>query len=110
MTRVIRTKVGSLGLGAPIYVGPQFMPRARFGDMAAGDRIRTGAVWIIGGHNCGFHVDFCENGQVHIEAWTGKLRKISIWICTATTVDTLRKDLTVSLVAAGLTGLARKRQ
>lgn len=60
-------------------------------------------MWFIAGHSCGFHVDFCENGQVHIEAWTGKLRKTSTWICTATTVDSLRKDLTVSLVAVGLT-------
>lgn len=105
MMRVIREKISHLRLGPPKYIGPQLMSRNRFADQA-GDRIRTGAVWFVGGHNCGFHVDFCENGALHIEAWTGRLRKTSTWICTGITEDTLRKDLTVCLVAAGLTSLA----
>lgn len=105
MFRVVRRKVGNVELGDPTFVGPQFMARSHFSDQA-GDRIRAGAVWFIAGHNCGFHVDFCENGVLHIEAWTGKLRKISTWISTATTEESLRKDLTVCLVAAGLTSVA----
>ncbi len=110
LIKVIETKAGGLGLGeAQADMGPTLMPRKHFEDQA-GDRIRKGAVWFVGGRNCGFYVDFCANGQTHIAAWTGKDRKTSTWISGAVTELTLKKDLTVSLVAAGLTDLARTEE
>lgn len=107
---VIATKCARLGLGDPrLEVGPTFMPREHFEDMA-GNRIRKGAVWFVGGRNCGFHVDFCSNGQTHIEAWTGGDRRTSTWISGDVSEMSLKKDLTVCLVAAGLTDLARTEE
>lgn len=101
---VISTKVVTLKLGEPrLEVGPTYITK----DFASsGDRIRKGAVWWIAGKNTGFHVDFLSAG-VHIEAWQGKERHASVWISGKVTEATLRKDLSVVLVAAGLTDLAR---
>ncbi len=107
---VINSKTILLGLGTPqAEVGPTFMASNRFED-CGGDRIRKGAVWFVSGRNCGFHVDFCASGQIHIEAWTGKERSTSTWIKGSVTEGTLKKDLTVCLVAAGLTDLARTEE
>jgi len=107
MFDVISMKIPMLGLGEPrLEVGPTLLPREHFEDQG-GDRIRRGAVWFVGGRNCGFHVDFCSNGSTHIEAWTGGDRKTSTWITGDVTEISLKRDLTVCLVAAGLTDLAR---
>jgi hypothetical protein len=66
-------------------------------------------VWWINERNCGFHVDFYSGG-IHIEAWTGRERKTSTSISGKVTESTLKKDLTVCLVAAGLTDLARTEE
>lgn len=106
---VINVKISCLGLGAPrLEVGPTLMPAAHFDD-CGGDRIRRGAVWFVGGRNCGFHVDFCAS-SMHIEAWTGGDRRTSTWITGDVSELSLKKDLTVCLVAAGLTGLARTEE
>lgn len=110
LLNVFNTKVAQLGLGTPrIESGPAFLPGKRFEDLA-GDRIRRGAVWFVAARNCGFHVDFCANGATHIEAWTGGDRVISTWINGKVTEQSLKKDLTVCLVAAGLTDLARTEE
>lgn len=110
LLQVFNAKVDQLGLGEPrLNNGPAFLPGKRFEDLA-GDRIRRGAVWFVGGRNCGFHVDFCANGQTHIEAWTGGDRRSSTWICGSVTEGSLKRDLTVCLVAAGLTDLARTEE
>lgn len=105
--QVINTRVDLLKLGEPaLNVGPAFMGKERFDD-GNGDRVRRGAVWWIKGHgNCGFHVDFSAAG-IEIEAWTGKERRTTTWIAGKASEVTLKKDLTVCLVAAGLTDLAR---
>lgn len=98
---VINTKTSMLGLGEPgMKVGPTLMSEG------GGARIRKGAVWWINDRNCGFHVDFFSGG-IHIEAWTGRDRKTSTWISGKVTGATLKRDLTVCLVAAGLTDLSR---
>lgn len=110
LINVIGFKAQHLGLGEPrLEVGPSFLPRSQFEDQA-GDRIRKGAVWFVSGRNCGFHVDFCESGRTHIEAWTGGDRSTSTWIAGSVTEASLKKDLSVCLVAAGLTDLARTDQ
>jgi hypothetical protein len=110
LIEVINAKTVRLGLGEPrLQTGPALLPREHFEDMA-GDRIRKGAVWFVGGRNCGFHVDFCDNGQMHIEAWIGAERRISTWISGSVTSESLRKDLGVCLAAAGLTDLARTEE
>lgn len=110
LLKVINYKASCIGLGEPrLSTGPAFLPRKHFDDQA-GDRIRRGAVWWVGGRNCGFHVDFCSNGQTHIEAWTGGERKTSTWISGSVTEASLKRDLTVCLVAAGLTDLARTEE
>lgn len=110
MLVVIDTKMSKIGLGEPrLAVGPAWMPREHFEDHA-GDRIRKGAVWFVTGRNCGFHVDFCANGQMHIEAWVGADRRISSWISGSITESSLKKDLTLCLAAAGLTDLARTEE
>lgn len=110
MLNVIDTKMGKVGLGEPrLAVGPAWMPREHFEDNA-GDRIRKGAVWFVTGRNCGFHVDFCAGGQLHIEAWVGADRRISSWISGSVTESSLKKDLTLCLAAAGLTDLARTEE
>lgn len=97
---VIATKTVMLGLGDPgMTVGPTLMTEG-------GAHIRKGAVWWISERNCGFHVDFFTAG-IHVEAWTGRERKTSTRIVGKVTENTLKKDLTVCLVAAGLTDLAR---
>lgn len=72
-------------------------------------RIRKGVVWFVSGKNCGFHVDFCSGG-IEIEAWTGSDRRTKAWISGKVTEATFKKDLTVCLVAAGLTDLARTEE
>lgn len=110
LLEVVRDKAARLGLGEPrLESGPAFLPRKRFEDLA-GDRIRKGAVWFIGGANCGFHVDFCANGQMHIEAWRGAERRISTWISGDVSEQSLKKDLALCLAAAGLTDLARTEE
>lgn len=110
LLNVCTAKVTQLGLGEPrLDPGPTFLPGKRFEDLA-GDRIRRAAVWFVGGRNCGFHVDFCANGVTHIEAWVGGDRRTSTWISGSVTEASLKKDLTVSLVAAGLTDLARTEE
>lgn len=108
---VVVKKAHCIGLGEPrLLSGPTFLPRKHFEDMA-GDRIRKGAVWFVKGiGNCGFHVDFCSSGQTHIEAWTSGERRTSTWIAGSVTEQTLRRDLSVCLVAAGLTDLARTEE
>lgn len=110
MFAVIQAKTRKLGLGEPrLETGPALLPKERFEDLA-GDRIRKGAVWFLSGRNCGFHVDFCDNGQTHIEAWIGGDRRTSTWITGDATEHSLKKDLGVSLAAAGLTDLARTEE
>lgn len=111
LLQVIVKKAHNMGLGEPrLESGPTFLPRKHFEDLA-GDRIRKGAVWFVKGiGNCGFHVDFCSNGQTHIEAWTSGERRTSTWISGSVTEHTLRRDLSVCLVAAGLTDLARTEE
>jgi hypothetical protein len=106
---VINARVDVLKLGDPgVDVGPTFMGGDRFPD--GRDRIRRGAVWWIKGHgNCGFHVDFHAEG-IEIEAWTGKERRTTTCISGKVSEATLKRDLTVSLVAAGLTDLARTEE
>lgn len=107
---VIDTKMQKVGLGEPrLEVGPCWMPREHFED-TGGDRVRKGAVWFVTGRNCGFHVDFCSNGQLHIEAWVGADRRISSWISGAVTENSLKKDLGLCMAAAGLTDLARTEE
>lgn len=107
---VISFKANQLGLNAPRGdIGPTLMPRKNFVDQA-GDRIRRGAVWFIGERSCGFRVDFCDSGKIHIEAWTGGERTTSTWISGKVTEASLKRDLTVCLVAAGLTDLARTEE
>lgn len=107
---VIENKTKKVGLGEPrLSVGPSWMPRRHFDDYA-GDRIRKGAVWFVTGRNCGFHVDFCANGQLHIEAWVGADRRISSWISGSVTERSLKRDLGLCLAAAGLTDLARTEE
>lgn len=107
---VIETKMDKVGLGEPrLEVGPCWMPREHFTD-SGGDRIRKGAVWFVTGRNCGFHVDFCVNGQLHIEAWIGADRRTSSWISGAVSESSLNKDLGMCLAAAGLTDLARTEE
>lgn len=110
LLKVVNSKAWRMGLGDPrVESGPALMPRKHFEDQA-GDRIRKGAVWFINGANCGFHVDFCANGSVHIEAWQGNERRISTWICGEVSEKTLKRDLTLCLAAAGLTDLARTEE
>lgn len=110
MFRVISTKMERLGLGEPsLETGPGLLAGTRFDDLA-GDRIRKGAVWFINNQNCGFHVDFCTNGQTHIEAWTGAARRTSLWICGDVTDSSLKRDLTLCMAAAGLTDLTRTEE
>jgi hypothetical protein len=107
MLGVIDKKMEKVGLGKPrLEVGPSWMPREHFED-SGGDRIRKGAVWFVTGRNCGFHVDFCSNGQLHIEAWVGADRRVSSWISGAVSETSLKKDLGLCMAAAGLTDLAR---
>lgn len=107
---VVETKVHKVGLGEPrLETGPAWLPREHFEDQG-GDRIRKGAVWFVTGRNCGFHVDFCANGLLHIEAWVGGDRRTSTWISGGVTEHSLRKDLGVVLAAAGLTDLARTEE
>lgn len=104
MFDVIVTRTRKLKLGAPrLEVGPTYITKE------SGDRIRKGAVWFIGGKNTGFHVDFLPAG-IHIEAWQGKERHASVWISGKVTEATLRKDLNVVLIAAGLPDLARTEE
>lgn len=110
MFEVIAYKIDRLGLGKPrLETGPGLMPGTHFDD-SGGDRIRKGAVWFIKGKNCGFHVDFCTNGTIHIEAWTGAERHCSVWISGKVGEPSLKKDLTLCLAAAGLTDLARTEE
>jgi len=105
---IINEKIQLLHLGSPdASVGPAFMRKELFDD--GGDRIRKGAVWWVQGKNCGFHVDFFAGG-IEIAAWTGRDRRTSTWISGKVTEPTLRRDLTVCFVAAGLTDLARTEQ
>lgn len=107
---VITFKADQLGLNAPRGdVGPTLLPGKHFVDQA-GDRIRRGSVWFIGDRSCGFHVDFCTTGKIHIEAWTGGERTTSTWIAGKVSETSLKRDLTVCLVAAGLTDLARTEE
>lgn len=107
MMSVIEKKMEKVGLGEPrLEVGPSWMPREYFED-SGGDRIRKGAVWFVTGRNCGFHVDFCATGQLHIEAWVGADRRVSSWISGAVSETSLKKDLGLCMAAAGLTDLAR---
>lgn len=107
---VIENKMHKVGLGEPrLETGPAWLPREHFEDLA-GDRIRKGAVWFVTGRNCGFHVDFCASGMLHIEAWIGGDRRTSTWISGGITENSLRKDLGVVLAAAGLTDLARTEE
>lgn len=101
---VIAAKQKMLSIGEPgLTVGPTLM------HDGPGPCIRKGAVWWINDRNCGFHVDFYSGG-IHIEAWTGRDRKTSTSISGKVTESTLKKDLTVCLVAAGLTDLARTEE
>lgn len=111
LIKVVSSKAWRMGLGEPrIESGPGLMPAGQFEDRA-GDRIRKGAVWFIAGvGNCGFHVDFCANGQVHIEAWQGAGRRVSLWISGDLTEQTLKRDLTLCMAAAGLSDLARTEE
>ncbi len=99
---VVADKASSLKIGEPrVTVGPVLMPKT---VPSGKDKIRRGAVWFVAGNNVGFHVDFYPSG-LHIEAWSGKDRQVSVWIAGEFTETTLKKDLSVVLVAAGLTGL-----
>ena len=111
LIKVITAKVAKLGLGEPrLAVGPTYLPRRYFEDLA-GDRIRKGAVWFIKGHgNCGFHVDFCANAMTHIEGWISAERRISSWISGQVSETSLKKDLTLCVAAAGLLDLARTEE
>jgi hypothetical protein len=110
LIRVVETKMHKVGLGEPrLETGPAWLPREHFEDQG-GDRIRKGAVWFVTGRNCGFHVDFCANGLLHIEAWVGKERSTSTWITGGISEASLKKDLGVCLAAAGLTDLARTEE
>lgn len=102
---VITERAKSLKLGDPkLEVGPAFLKRT---SIAEADKIRRGLVWWIPGKgNCGFHVDF-QKGGTCVEAWTGKDRRVSLWINGKVTEKGLKNDLKVALVAAGLTDLAR---
>ncbi len=102
--RVITSKIKAADLGHPrVEVGPTYIHK----EIPSGqDFIRRGAVWFVSGLNVGFHVDFYPSG-VHIEAWQGKERRVSVWIAGEYTERTLGRDLSVSMVAAGLTDLAR---
>lgn len=104
MFSVINNKVKNLKLGEPrLEVGPTLMHK----DIPTGqNKIRRGAIWFISGRQVGFHVDFYPSG-LHIEAWSGKERRVSVWIAGEFTESTLKRDLSVSLVAAGLTDLAQ---
>jgi hypothetical protein len=103
MFEVIAKKVQSLKLGEPrLQCGPTFMDNAS----PSPEKIRRGAVWFVGETQTGFHVDFMRTG-VHIEAWSGKDRRVSVWVAGAYTESTLKKDLTLALAASGLTELAR---
>lgn len=104
MFEVITTKVRNLKLGEPrLQYGPTFMAKD---TTTQPERIRRGAVWFLGGTQTGFHVDFMTNG-LHIEAWSGKDRRVSVWVAGDYTEATLKKDLTLVLAASGLTDLAR---
>lgn len=110
LLKVVNSKAWRMGLGDPrVESGPGLLPGKHFEDLG-GDRIRKGAVWFINGANCGFHVDFCANGSVHIEAWQGGERRISSWISGDVTEESLRRDLTLCLAAAGLSDLARTEE
>lgn len=110
LIKVISSKAWRMGLGEPrLESGPCLLPRKHFDDQA-GDRIRKGAVWFINGANCGFHVDFCANGQMHIEAWQGAERRVSVWISGNVSEESLKRDLTLCLAAAGLSDLARTEE
>ncbi len=104
---VVESKVSTLRLPEPCQVGPTFMSKKYPG--ATETWIRRGAVWVIGGRNVGFHVDFYSAG-LDIEAWSGKDRRVSVWIAGEYTEVTLKRDLTVSLVAAGLTDLTHSAE
>lgn len=104
MFEVITSRINMLNLGQAHGLGPLVI---RSGSKV--ERIRKGAVWFVSGKNCGFHVDFCSGG-VEIEAWTGSDRRSRLWISGKVTEVGLKKDLTVLLVAAGLTDLARTEQ
>lgn len=107
---IINKRMERLGLGTPrVETGPTFLPRSRFHDHA-GDRIRRGAIWYVGERNCGFHVDFCAENRIHIEAWTGGERHTSTWISGDVSEASLNRDLAVCLVAAGLTDLAKTEE
>ncbi len=98
--KVITTKVKNLKLGEPrVNVGPRLIPK----EVPSGqDKIRRGAVWFIDARNVGFHVDFYKAG-LHIEAWSGKDRRVSVWLAGEFTETTLKKDLNAALAAAGIT-------
>lgn len=104
MFEVIAFKKKMLNLGEAHEVGPMVIRKG-----VKLERIRKGVVWFVGGKNCGFHVDFCAGG-IEIEAWTGSERRTKAWISGKVSEPTLKKDLTVCLVAAGLTDLARTEE
>lgn len=107
MFTVIQDRVKALKLGDPrVSYGPTFMTRD---SPAATDKVRRGAVWFIGGIQTGFHVDFHLSG-LHIEAWSGKDRRVSVWIAGTYTEQSLKKDLNLALAASGLTELARTHE
>jgi hypothetical protein len=100
---VIADRTERLRLGKPrVDVGPALITRDAAHDK---DRIRRGAVWFIDGQNTGFHVEFMRTG-FHVKAWHGKERKVDLWVTGKATQTSLNKDLSVVLVAAGLTTLA----
>ncbi len=102
--RIISAKIRKTPLGTPrLEVGPTVMRK----QLPSGqDCIRRGAVWFVAGQNAGFHVDFYPAG-IHIEAWRGKDRQVSVWVAGEYTERTLNRDLSVSMVAAGLTDMSQ---
>lgn len=105
---VIKYKIEKLRLGAPAMdFGPTYLPKdiPEFGP----EKIRRGATWYHNGVRSGFHVDFLHAG-LRIKAYTGKDRDVTAWIHGKVTEASLKKDLGVCLVAAGLTDLARTEQ
>lgn len=104
MFKVIAIKMNKLNLGEPrLMIGPTLLPRE---SPIGPERIRRGAVWYLKGNvQCGFHVDFAAAG-LHIEAWTGQDRRVSVWIAGEYSQASLGKDLGLALAASGLTDLA----
>lgn len=104
MFQVIQKKMLALKLGEPrLSYGPTSMIK----DNGPGpDTIRRGAIWFLSGTQAGFHVDFHKHG-LQIEAWSGKDRRVCVWAAGEYTEQSLKKDLTLALAAAGLTDLAR---